>query len=224
MTTTKHEQLTASVTADFYEVIRSRRSVRHYDDAHKMTRDELKSLLAEAVLAPSSSNLQPWRFLVIDEQEGKEKLLPISYNQKQVVEAAAVIAVLGDIEAYKRADEIAEIAVREGYMTEEFAKSFAERNRAGYGGMSTEQLTRIALIDGGLISMQLMLAAKARGLDTVPMGGFHHEQFKEAFGVPDTYVPIMLIAVGKAATEGRPTARLAVEDVTTWGSFISRPS
>ncbi|TGU99998.1 nitroreductase family protein, partial [Mesorhizobium sp. M00.F.Ca.ET.186.01.1.1] len=76
----------------FTDVIRERRSVRHYDASVKISRDELKEMLAEATLAPSSSNLQPWRFLIIDEQELKEKLLPIAFNQKQVVEAAAVIA------------------------------------------------------------------------------------------------------------------------------------
>ena len=111
MTTTIHSQGAAErPSADFYEVVRARRSVRHYDPEFKLSREELKSLLAEAVLAPSSSNLQSWRFLVIDGEEQKEKLLPIAFNQKQVVEAAAIIAVLGDVEGYKRADEIASIA------------------------------------------------------------------------------------------------------------------
>ncbi|OUM95330.1 MAG: NAD(P)H nitroreductase [Thermobacillus sp. ZCTH02-B1] len=207
------------IPADFGEVIRTRRSVRHYDPHFVLSREEIRSLIADAVLAPSSNNLQPWRFLVIDRKEDKEKLYPIANSQKQVLEASATIAVLGDLEGYKRVKEINRIAVERGYMTGEFAAQQAERLLASYGARSEDALRRIVLIDGSLAAMQLMLAARARGLDTVPMGGFDHERFIEAFRVPATYVPIMLIAVGKAAAEGRPTARLPVDDVTVWGSF-----
>lgn len=219
MTVDNMKAAAGRIPANFDEVIRSRRSIRQYDPNFTLSRDEIKSLLADAVLAPSSNNLQPWRFLVFDEPEHKAKLHPIANSQRQVLEASAVIAVLGDLEAYKRAGDITRIAVEKGYMAEEFAKQQAERLMSSYGARSREALTRIALIDGSLASMQLMLAARARGLDTVAMGGFNHEQFIEAFRVPDTYVPVMLIAVGKAAGEGRPTARLAVDDVTAWGSY-----
>jgi len=219
MSTDQACRLAGRVPADFREVIRTRRSVRQYDPNFTLSREEIKSLLADAILAPSSNNLQPWRFLVIDRPEDKRKLYPIANSQRQVLEASATIAVLGDLEGYKRARDINRIAVERGYMTEEFAAQQAERLLAVYGARGEEALRRIVLIDGSLAAMQLMLAARARGLDTVPMGGFNHEQFIEAFRVPATLVPVMLIAVGKAAAEGRPTARLSVDDVTTWGSF-----
>jgi Nitroreductase len=219
MRTDQTSQIADRIPADFGEVIRTRRSVRHYDPNFALSREEIKSLLADAILAPSSNNLQPWRFLVIDRPEDKQKLYPIANSQRQVLEASATIAVLGDLEGYKRARDITRIATERGYMTEEFAAQQAERLISSYGARSPESLRRIALVDGSLASMQLMLAARARGLDTVPMGGFNREQFVEAFRVPATYVPVMLIAVGKAAAEGRPTARLSVDDVTTWGSY-----
>jgi nitroreductase len=85
--------------------------------------------------------------------------------------------------------------------------------------MPAGKLKEIALTDGGIISLQLMLAAKARGYDTVPMGGFVHDSFKELFGINERYVPVMLIALGKAAVEGRPTVRLPLEAVTHWNEF-----
>jgi nitroreductase len=100
----------------FLDVIRERRSVRAYDPAVQISREEMTEILELATLAPSSSNLQPWRFLVIDKPELKEKLLPIAFNQQQVVEASAVIAVLGDVESYKKADKIYGQAVEAGFM------------------------------------------------------------------------------------------------------------
>ncbi|MNH45853.1 putative NAD(P)H nitroreductase YodC [compost metagenome] len=67
--------------------------------------------------------------------------------------------------------------------------------------------------------MQLMLAAKAKGYDTVPMGGFNPEQFRELFNIPERYVTVMLIALGKAAAEGRSTARLPLDEVAQWNEF-----
>ena len=198
----------------FTDVIRERRSVRHYDKSVRLSHEQIKELLKEATLAPSSSNVQPWRFLVIETEELKEKLLPIAFNQSQVTEAAAVIAVLGDTEGYKKADEIYGEAVKRGFMPEDTAKSFAERTVSMYGALPKEILNKIIYTDGGIVSQQLMLVARAHGYDTVPMGGYDAAKLKEAFNISDRYLPIMLIALGKAAKPGHPTTRLPIEDIT----------
>jgi nitroreductase len=198
----------------FFDVIKERRSVRSYDPEVKISREELSEILQQATLAPSGANLQPWRFLVIDSQELKQKLLPIAFNQQQVVEASAVIAVLGDMECYKLAEKIYGQAVEAGYMPAETAKSFVERYTSMFASMPTDAVRQNVVTDSGLVSMQLMLVARAKGYDTVPMGGYDKEKFKEAFGISDRYVPIMLIALGKAAKPGHPTTRLPIEDVT----------
>lgn len=207
------------VEQEFSKVIRERRSVRKYDPSWTISDEEIKELLAEATLAPSSSNLQPWRFIVITDQEIKSKLLPIAYSQAQVTEASAVIAVLGDTEAYSNADAIYGHASATGLMPEDVAAAMAKRSREGYSSLPKEKLEDIALVDGGLVSMQLMLAAKARGYDTVPMGGFDPAGLKELFQISDRYIPVMLIALGKAAVEGRPTGRLSLEEIAFWNGF-----
>jgi len=194
---------------NFFNVIRERRSVRSYDPSVNIPREELTEMLELATLAPSSSNMQPWRFLVIDSPELKEKLLPIAFNQQQVVEASAVIAVLGDLESKKKAPEIYGQAVKAGLMPEETAKLFVERIQS----QPSAAFRQVALVDGGLISMQLMLIARAKGYDTVPMGGYDKDAFMKAFGISEQYVPIMLIAIGKAAKPAHQTTRLPIENV-----------
>lgn len=201
---------------DFLTVVKSRRSVRVYDPNFAISKDEIDELLRTAVLAPSSSNLQPWRFLVIQDAERKQQLLPIAFNQQQVVEASAVIAVLADLKSYEKAELIYDQAVKAGYMSEATKTDFVSRTVGMYGSLPPAKLRDIALVDGGLVSMQLMLAAKAKGYDTVPMGGYDAAKFKEAFGISEQYAPVMLIALGKAAKEGHPTARMSVDDVTYW--------
>jgi nitroreductase len=197
----------------FLDVIRERRSVRTFDPSVLISREEMTEILELATLAPSSSNLQPWRFLVIDKPELKEKLLPIAYNQQQVVEASAVIAVLGDTKSYEKAEKIYGQAVEAGFMPADTAKSFIERTVGMYSTLQPEVARQIVYTDGGLISMQLMLVARSKGYDTVPMGGYDKAKFVEAFGISEQLVPVMLIAIGKATKPGHPTTRLPIEDV-----------
>lgn len=206
----------------FIDVIRERRSVRAYDPTVQISREEMTEILELATLAPSSSNLQPWRFLVIDTPELKNKLLPIAFNQQQIVEASAVIAVLGDVKSFKNAEKIYRQAAAAGFMPEDTANSFIERTVRTYSSLPAETAREIVYTDGGLISMQLMLIARSKGYDTVPMGGYDKAKFVEAFGIAEDYVPIMLIAIGKAAKPGHPTTRLPIEDVAFFNEMPTK--
>ncbi|WP_010277645.1 nitroreductase family protein [Paenibacillus senegalensis] len=204
---------------DFFTVIKERHSVRKYDPAYEMTEEEIQLILNDAIKAPSSSNLQPWRFIVVQAPELKQKLLPIANNQAQVVEASAVIVVLGDIEAYRNADKIYSLAAEKGYMSEEIKERMVANTLRYYPQAPDQKRKEIALIDGGLVSMQLMLAAKARGYDTVPMGGYDPVKLRELFDIPPRYTDVMLIALGKAAIDAHGTVRLPLQDITYWNEF-----
>lgn len=81
-----------------------------------------------------------------------------------------------------------------------------------------EQVNReTILIDGGLVSMQLMLTARAHGYDTNPIGGYDKEKIAEVFGMDkERYVPVMLLSIGKAADEGYASYRLPIETIAQW--------
>ncbi|RXZ84044.1 nitroreductase family protein [Paenibacillaceae bacterium] len=211
----KTEQI--DVNQNFSQVIRERHSVRNYDPNFKLSREEITELLNDAILAPSASNLQPWRFLVIDDQERKQALHPVAFNQQQILDSSAVIAVLADLDAYKQAETIYGRAVEAGYMTEETKTRFVTNLTTGYAA-DPNVYREIAKVDGGLVSMQLMLAATAKGYSTVPMGGYNAAQFIELFNLPSNLLPVMLIAVGKAAVPAHPTVRLSVDEVTFWNN------
>ena len=204
---------------EYFTVARERRSVRQYDPTFKIDEAEIKEILEAAIEAPSSSNLQPWRFLVIQDQAAKEELLPIANNQQQIVDASVVIAVLGDLKAYKNADRIYSGLVEKGLMNEEMKDTYVNSIMQNYGNFPEERQSKIAMIDGGLVSMQIMLAAKAKGYDTVPMGGYDADQFVKAFNVPENVEPVMLISLGKGAKAGFPKTRLPLEDVTVWNKY-----
>ena len=202
-----------TLTKSLSEVIKERHSVRKYDSTYQISKEEIKDMLKEAIQAPSSSNLQPWRFIVIQDQELKKELRAVANNQEQVETASAVIAVLGDKEMYKSVEKVYRSAFEAGFMDEANMNRLIEGTNKTYPFASEEVLKNIASFDAGLVSMQLMLIAKNRGYDTVPMGGFDKEKFVKMFNVEDRLFPIVLISVGQAAAPAFNTTRLPLEDV-----------
>ncbi len=202
-----------TMTNHLYTIMQERKSVRKYDPTAKISKEELADILTEATSAPSSSNLQPWRFLVIQDENVKKELRPIANNQEQVETASALIAVLGDTKMYNNVEEIYNQNVAEGHMDQERAELLINNSMKFYSSLPKESLTFIATFDAGLISMQIMLLAKEHGYDTVPMGGFDRVKFAEYFKLDEHIVPILLISIGKAAAPAYGSSRLSLDKV-----------
>ncbi|AGF25553.1 MULTISPECIES: nitroreductase family protein [Bacillus] len=205
-------------TNDFMDIMKGRRSIRNYDPAVKISKEEMTQILEEATTAPSSVNAQPWRFLVIDSPEGKEKLVPLaSFNQTQVSTSSAVIAVFADMNSDDYLEEIYSKAVELGYMPQEVKDRQIAALTAHFEKLPEQVNRETILIDGGLVSMQLMLTARAHGYDTNPIGGYDKEKIAEVFGMDkERYVPVMLLSIGKAADEGYASYRLPIETIAQW--------
>ncbi|MGW8956899.1 nitroreductase family protein [Paenibacillus sp. NPDC055715] len=205
-------------TNDFKEIALGRRSVKVYDPSVKISREEMTEILTEATRAPSSINLQPWRFLVIDSPEGKATLAPLaSFNQRQVETSSAVIAVFGDLNNFDNFEQIFGEAVELGYMPKDIKEMQQEKVGAHFAALDPVINKETVLIDGGLVSMQLMLVARAHGYDTNAIGGYDKSGIAEAFGLEkDRYVPVMLISIGKGINNGHPSTRLPIDQIAQW--------
>ncbi|PIC97497.1 nitroreductase family protein [Sporosarcina sp. P26b] len=201
---------------ELLEVMHARKSVRKFDANYTIDKEDITTMLDEATSAPSSSNLQPWRFLVIQDQELKKKINRFSFNQEQIETASAIIAVIGDTEMYHNIDEIYLSNLAAGNIDEEHVQIQINNAKAAYPNAPLEARRNIATFDAGLVSMQLMLIAKARGYDTVPMGGFDKQQFAESFELESRYEPLVLIALGKAASSAYGSTRLPIDAITTY--------
>ncbi len=198
------------------ETMKERHSVRKYTK-HDMPQEDLQDILEATITAPSSWNLQHWKFLVVQSDSQKERLLPITYNQQQVIDSSVTIAVLGDLQANHNAEKVYGEVVEKGFMSPEVKDILTNQIHGAY---TNDQFARDeAVMNASLASMQLMLAAKTKGYDTVPMGGFDRAAFKKEFNVPERYVPVMLISVGKAAADAHGTLRFPLDEVVTYETF-----
>lgn len=79
---------------DFYEVIRTRRSVRSYEP-DPIPEKILNNVLDSARVAPSGSNRQPWEFIIIKDKKSKSQLATLCGNQRFIADAPVVIVACG---------------------------------------------------------------------------------------------------------------------------------
>ena len=59
---------------DFLEIMKKRRSCRSFDPEKSVSREDLLKIVEAGRLSPSGCNSQPWKFIVVDSPEAKEKL------------------------------------------------------------------------------------------------------------------------------------------------------
>lgn len=198
---------------EFFDVIKGRKSVKYFDPNVKIKREEIIEMLNEANIAPSSCNLQPWRYIVVDTPEGKEKLGSANYNKIQNDTSAAMIIVLGDLNHYGKFDEIYGEAVEKGYMTEEVKDGFEKGMGPQLENLPTDKNREGVYFDCGLWTMQFANIAYAKGYDTNIIGGFVREKVAGLFELEENLIPVMLIALGKKEKDARPTVRMKAENL-----------
>ena len=78
------------------EAIRDRRSIRKYK-ADKIKDEDILQIIEAARLAPSGSNTQPWKFIVIKDEATKKKIAEADHKQKWMLTAPVFIVCVSDI-------------------------------------------------------------------------------------------------------------------------------
>lgn len=198
--------------------ILERKSIRKYDSTIKISDQELETIITEANRAPSSMNMQPWRYVIIRSDEGKKALENALYgNLTQNQTSAAMIVIFNDLQKFTYAEKIYNSAVEKGLMPPETREKQLHNIRNMIPKLDYEKLNQSGLIDCGLAAMNLMLVAREHGYDTCPIGGFNHEKIFDVCNLdPNRYTPVMIVSIGKAAENGYESVRLPFNDVASF--------
>ncbi len=197
-----------------FETIAARRSVKKYDPDHVMTEAEITRLMEAVILTPTSFNIQNWRFVLITDQEVKNKVRQKGYDQAQFSDCSLLVVICGDRNAYDQDPD--------RYWADAPAEARAAvvpMIRGAYG--SSETLRRDENFrSGGLAGQTLMLAVKEMGYDSCPMVGFDFEGMAEIIKLPTEHDIIMAVTIGKALEPARiRSGQLPLEDVIFRDSF-----
>lgn len=183
-------------------LIERRMSANLFDAGHVLTEMEIESFTHLATRAPTAYNLQNWRFIALRTPDAKTKLRRLAHGQAKVSDAAVTFIICG------RYPDHADIPARlspfvvAGFMSAETASGWQEGARAQY---ADKQAARDEAVRSATLgAATLIYAAEASGLASAPMVGFDAEGVVREFGLDSSEVPVMLVAIGRAAPGNWP--------------------
>ena len=195
-----HVAPTANTTATAAE---HRRSIRQFEPA-AIPESELRELLRLAGRAPSAFNAQPWRFIVVRDEELKGKLAAAAYGQQQILRAPATIVMVSDMEdAMRRMPES-----MHPDMQQDKRDAGVESFRATFASQSVAQREEWGNAQSNIALGYLLLLAESKGYATSPMLGFQPEKVRALLGFPDHVRIPALVAIGYQAENGFRPHRL----------------
>lgn len=190
------------LSASIEDVVRRRRAIHSFVPGPNITQEQWQKLFELTALTPSSYNFQPWDFVVVEDLKQREELLPLCWNQKQVMDAVAVMAVLGDKNPHRRDEQILQQFVDDGYFNDEVKQTL----KGSIDVVYPDEARRLehAVCGASLAAMTFMLVADGMGLGTAPLIGFDPKGVAKHLDVPDEYTVVMMMCVGHPSHKELP--------------------
>jgi nitroreductase len=200
---------------DVIEAIYARRSVKQFDPSHRLSAEEERRLLEATIQAPTSFNIQHWRFVILRDPELRARIRrDHGNNQAQITDASLLVLFTADVKAFARnperywasaPKEVADLLV--GWMG-----PFHE----GREWLQRDEAQRSI----GLAMQTLMLAATGMGYQSCPMIGFDIEKVAELIQLPPDHVMGPMVAIGRGTKEPWPKpGQLPLEELVVENGF-----
>ena len=198
-----------------FDAIEKRRAIKAFDPEHRLTAEEERKLLEATILAPTSFNIQHWRFVVVRDPELRAKIRKeFGNDQAQMTDASLLVIFTADMKAWQKdparywqnaPQEVADLLV--GWMG-----PFHE----GREWLQRDEAQRSI----GMAMQTLMLAATAMGYASCPMIGFDIEAVAKLIDLPADHVMGPMVAIGKGTQDSWPKpGQLPLEELVVEDSF-----
>ena len=230
-TKNKHiEEVPAIDKEEFIKAVKSRRSVRNFTDEPVLEKD-MRECLELTLLAPNSSNLQPWEFYWVRSAKNKEKLIsyclgqPAASTAQELVVAVArpdfwkvnqkrMLALIDEMgekapkSVKKYYGKIVPLAYQQGFLS---VKGYIKKIAMEFRGLkkptprepyNKKGMSVWAHKSTALACENLMLSLRAYGYDSCPMEGMDSTRIKKLLGLNSPAEISMVISAGKRAENG----------------------
>ncbi len=179
---------------DFLNLANLRESVRRYKDT-KVEREKINKIIEACRLAPSACNSQPWKFVVVDKPELKDKVAKTSYGpllrfNKFVSQAPVIVALVTEKPTW-----LAKVG----------------------GGIKDKDFP---VMDNGIVASYFCLQAAELGLGTCMLGWFNEKKVKHLLNIPESKRISLLITLGYPAKDRRKKIRKSVEEIFVYNGYV----
>lgn len=226
---TYHEKTPKIDAKEFQKVIDSRRSVRIYEK-DPIPEKIIRQCLHNALLAPNSSNLQPWEIYHIVDPAIRQQLNEACLGQIAAKSAATLFVAVARTNTWRQhAQEMVQLFESVGNVPKAAISYYKKLvpfvyNQGFLGtwgivkrllffirGLSTpiirEPVSKChikiwAVKSTALACQNLMLSLRAYGYDSCPMEGYDSKRIKKILNLPKDAIVVMVISAGKRAVGG----------------------
>jgi nitroreductase len=223
---------------EFFDAVETRRSVRKYV-AETVPQEVIKKAVSAALLAPNSSNLQPWEIYHVSSPEKKASLVTAAFEQSGAATAAELFVFVARTDTWRRNRTLLLEALSKrgeipGQQLDYYTKfvplfySHGPLNIIGTlkkivfpivglfrpvprGPFSRSAVKGVLSKTVALACQNFMLAITAQGYSSLPMEGFDECRVKRILGLGSESCVVMVIAVGKENPEGIYGPRLRLD-------------
>lgn len=213
--------LKAEIMKTFKEALDFRHACKVFDENKKIQDEDIRFILEAARKSPSSFGMEPWKFLVITNDELKAKLRPVCWDQVQITSCSHLVVVLAAIESVKPEFGIVEKRFARREMTKEQLNFYLElySNHLAKTLSSDENIYAWTSKQTYLAVSNMMNAAAVLGIDSCPIEGLEKEKVEEILEL-DTkkYQLSMILPLGYRLNPQSTQLRLPFEEVV---SFIN---
>ncbi len=200
----------------FKEAMAFRHACKVFDETKKISDKDINYILETGRTSPSSFGMEPWKFLVITNEELKAKIRPACWNQIQVTSCSHLVIILAAIDDVKAESKEVERKFKRREMPQEKLDM--------YLGLYASHLKDTLSSDANIYSWtarqtyialgNMMTAAAIKGIDSCPIEGFEKEKIEEILGL-DTkkYQLSVVVPFGYRINEQSSQQREAFEKV-----------
>lgn len=211
------------------EAFHFRHACKKFDPARTVSQEDFLTILEAGRLSPSSFGFEPWKFLVVQSPELKEKLYPVSWGAQNTINGASHLVILL---ARKKVDMLYDSPYITRMMTEiqHLSPEAAEKRRSAYGGFQKNDFDLLesdrAMFDWSCkqtyIALANMLTAAAfLKIDSCPIEGFNRKEVdavleKEGLIDLEHFGASVMAGFGYRAGEPQPKTRQELALVVQW--------
>ncbi|MDO4879512.1 MAG: NAD(P)H-dependent oxidoreductase [Neisseria sp.] len=208
------------------EIFKRRVSTRHYDPARKISAEDFAAILDFGRLSPSSVGSEPWKFLVIQNKELREKIKPVAWGmQTTVSDASHIVIILAKKHARYDSEFFRELMDRRGFTPEERKAAYDRYRSFQTHDMPVADDER-ALFDWAgkqtYIALANMLTGAAMlGIDSCPIEGMDYKAVNEILAGaglldPAEYGVSVAATFGYRARDISPKPRRDASETVVW--------
>lgn len=153
-------------------------------NGEKVSEDKIERILEAARLAPTSSGLQPFEIFVIKNQEVKEKIKPVAWNQSVVTDCSHLFVFAAwDTYTAERINYMFDLTNKIRGFENEGWENYRQMLLSSYPQKDAEENFNHAAKQAYIAFAEALTAAAFEGVDTTPMEGFDADAVDQILGL-----------------------------------------